>query len=79
VLTLRRSDPVNWRQYSDALPKLPEQPTLEQWHATVAKATAMLDRVDEPDRQMARRVLGDTLIQAGAFLGFIDPQGRGGS
>jgi len=64
---------MTWQEYSDALPELPENPTLEQWSETVAKAKALLEEVAEPDRKMARRVLGDTLIQAGAFLGYVTP------
>jgi hypothetical protein len=44
-----------------------------------------LAQVDEADRPLAGRILGDTLIQTGAFLGFVstprermtDPEGQG--
>jgi hypothetical protein len=63
---------MNWQQYADALPELPDAPTLEQWRETVAKAKELLVQVDETDRHMARRILGDTLIQTGAFMGYTE-------
>jgi homoserine kinase len=62
---------VTWQQYSDALPVLPESPTREQWIEAVQQAEALLEQVQESDRHLASRILGDTLVQAGAFLGFI--------
>lgn len=65
---------MTWQEFQLAKPKLPDQPTLEQWQETVAKAEAMIaTEVDEADRGMAGVILGDTLIQAGVFLGYLQP------
>jgi hypothetical protein len=63
---------VTWREYQAALPVLPDEPTKEQWRAAVDQAEALLLQVDEADRGMAGRILGDTLMQAGVFLGFVE-------
>ena len=63
---------MTWQDYSDALPVLPESPTREQWSEAVQQAEALLLQVQESDRHLASRILGDTLIQAGVFLGFVE-------
>lgn len=62
---------MNWHEYHAALPSLPEDVTLEQWRDAVAKGEALLEQVSEEDRPMARTILGSTLIEAGALLGFL--------
>lgn len=64
---------MTWREYQAALPLLPDEPTKEQWLEAVAQAEALLLKVAESDRGMAGRILGDTLMQTGVFLGFIQP------
>jgi hypothetical protein len=65
---------MTWQEFQLAKPKLPDHPTLEQWQEAVAKAEAMIENeVDEADRGMAGVILGDTLMQAGVFLGFVQP------
>lgn len=62
---------MNWQEFKQAKPKLPDNPTEAQWREAVAEAQRMIDtEVVEADRQMARTILGDTLIQWGAFWGF---------
>jgi hypothetical protein len=65
---------VTWQEFQKAMPGLPDEPTLEQWRETVAQAEALLAQVDAADRGMAGRILGDTLMQAGAFLGYLEPR-----
>lgn len=62
---------MTWQEYLAALPELPDDVTLEQWRAAVAKGEALLEQVDEKDRPLARTILGDTLMQAGVFMGFV--------
>jgi len=65
---------MTWQEFQRAKPKLPDHPTLEQWREAVAQAEAMIaTEVDEADRGMAEVILGDTLIQAGALLGYVQP------
>lgn len=65
---------MTWQEFQLAKPKLPDHPTKEQWQETVDKAETMIDtEVDETDRAMARVIVGDTLMQAGAFLGYLEP------
>jgi hypothetical protein len=69
---------MTWREFQHARPHLPDNPTLEQWKETVAATQAMIDnQVAEADRGMAGVIMGDTLGQAGAFMGFIDPEVEG--
>lgn len=62
---------MTWQEYQAALPVLPDSPTLEQWQSAVAEGRRLLSEVDEPDRGMAKTILGDTLLQTGVFLGFV--------
>jgi len=65
---------MTWQEFQVRKPKLPDHPTLEQWREAVATAETMIaTEVDEADRGMAGVILGDTLIQAGVFLGFVQP------
>jgi len=65
---------MTWQEFSkQAIADLGNAPTREQWRAAVDRATAMLDQVDEADRLAARGIIGDTLIQTGAFLGYLEP------
>lgn len=64
---------MTWQEFAKAKPKLPDEPTLEQWRAAVAEARQMIaTQVIESDRQMAETILGDTLIQWGVFWGFVE-------
>lgn len=64
---------MTWQEFQLAKPRLPDHPTLEQWREAVAKAEAMIaTEVDPADRGMAEVILGDTLMQAGAFLGYLE-------
>ncbi|MFL5520597.1 MAG: hypothetical protein ACJ8B6_06650 [Gemmatimonadales bacterium] len=65
---------MTWQEFQLRKPALPDEPTLEQWQQAVADAERMIEtEVIEADRQMARAILGDTLIQAGVFLGYMPP------
>jgi uncharacterized protein YmfQ (DUF2313 family) len=64
---------MTWQEYLAALPELPDDVTIEQWRAAVEKGKALLEQVNEKDRPLAKTILGDTLIQAGAFMGFLQP------
>lgn len=64
---------MTWQEFQVAMPGLPQHPSKEQWQATVAQAEALLDQVDPKDRALARVIIGDTLGQVGAFMGFIEP------
>jgi hypothetical protein len=57
-----------------AIRKLPDAPTREEWAEAVAFAESKLTEVDESDRPMASSVIGATLIQWGAFWGFLEQQ-----
>lgn len=64
---------MTWQEFQLAKPQLPDHPTLEQWREAVAEAQAMIaTEVDAADRGMAEVILGDTLMQAGAFLGYLE-------
>lgn len=62
---------MTWQEYQAALPALPDEPTLEQWQGAMTAARELLEQVDESDRKMAGVILGDTLVQVGAFLGYV--------
>lgn len=64
---------MTWQEYSVALPALPADVTGEQWRAAVAQGEALLEQVTAEDKPMARAVLGSTLIESGALLGFVSP------
>lgn len=64
---------MNFAEFLEKLPDLPDEPTREQWDAAVKQAEALVPQVDEADRDLARTAIGDTLIQVGAFLGFVRP------
>lgn len=57
-----------------AIRQLPDNPSREEWAEAVEWAESKLLEVDEADREMARSVIGATLIESGALWGFIEQE-----
>jgi hypothetical protein len=65
---------VNWQEFNELRLPLGDDPSREQWQAALDHAESLLPLVDDADREAARGIIGDTLIQTGIWLGYVDDE-----
>jgi hypothetical protein len=63
---------VTWQEFNEQRRPLSDAPTRAEWQAALDHARSLLPLVDEADRDLAEGIIGDTLIQTGVWLGFVD-------
>jgi hypothetical protein len=62
---------VTWQEFHRSIPPLGDAPSRAEWQAALDHARSLLPQVDAADRGLAEEIIGDSLIQAGVFLGFV--------
>lgn len=63
---------MTWQEFNEQRLPLGADTSREQWQAALDHARSLLPLVDEADREAAEGIIGDTLIQAGVWLGYVD-------
>lgn len=63
---------MTWQEFGEQMIALSDAPSREEWQAALDHARSLLPQVDEADRDLAEEIIGDTLIETGAFLGYVE-------
>lgn len=63
---------MTWQEFGEKLIALGDDTSREQWQAALDHARSLLPQVDEADRDLAEEIIGDTLIETGASLGYVE-------